>query len=301
MPLTAKDPAGTWIADFEKSDDPKFKGKSKEERKKMALGAYYGAVKESAEPHPLLEYTIEKTKRGVRVVHNGKVVHVTKSADNAQEWIARQAVNENQESSTKMTAEKIVLACMEKNFLSAEAAFKSIVAEKVTSFLQGHRAVVAQKMVTESESGVVVKVHKAYPGKIEAIHNDLKKYHSDNGADIHHETHGDYVHFNVANKPHNSADAVKKTLQSHSDHPAYAGVHESVQPVNESMRLLGTHKSDDGKHTAKVYKDTEWGEHRVRFFTDGKHHVDADYHTEDKADADDTAKAEIKRMAKGSK
>ena len=31
--------AGEWIADFIKSDNPKFAGKSKEERKKMALGA----------------------------------------------------------------------------------------------------------------------------------------------------------------------------------------------------------------------------------------------------------------------
>ena len=35
--------AGEWISDFIKSDNPKFAGKSKEERKKMALGAYYGA------------------------------------------------------------------------------------------------------------------------------------------------------------------------------------------------------------------------------------------------------------------
>ena len=35
--------AGEWISDFIKSDNPKFAGKSKEQRKKMALGAYYAA------------------------------------------------------------------------------------------------------------------------------------------------------------------------------------------------------------------------------------------------------------------
>jgi hypothetical protein len=40
--LKKSDPAGKWISDFVHSDDPKFKGKSKEERKRMALGAYYG-------------------------------------------------------------------------------------------------------------------------------------------------------------------------------------------------------------------------------------------------------------------
>lgn len=46
MPLTKDMPASTWIHDFVKSDNPKFRGKSKEERRKMALGAYYGAQKE---------------------------------------------------------------------------------------------------------------------------------------------------------------------------------------------------------------------------------------------------------------
>lgn len=33
--------AGDWISDFVNSDNPKFKGKSKEQRKQMALAAYY--------------------------------------------------------------------------------------------------------------------------------------------------------------------------------------------------------------------------------------------------------------------
>jgi hypothetical protein len=41
--------AGEWIHDFVHSDNPKFAGKSKAERKKMALGAYYGAQKEAYE------------------------------------------------------------------------------------------------------------------------------------------------------------------------------------------------------------------------------------------------------------
>ena len=41
-------PAGTWISDFVHSDDPKFAGKSKKERMKMALGAYYAAHPEQS-------------------------------------------------------------------------------------------------------------------------------------------------------------------------------------------------------------------------------------------------------------
>ena len=41
--LTAADPASKWISDFVHSDNPKFAEKSKEERIKQALGAYYAA------------------------------------------------------------------------------------------------------------------------------------------------------------------------------------------------------------------------------------------------------------------
>ena len=45
--LSASAPAKEWIDDFVKSDDPKFDGKSKDERIMMALGAYYAAKKEA--------------------------------------------------------------------------------------------------------------------------------------------------------------------------------------------------------------------------------------------------------------
>lgn len=41
--LKSSDPAGKWISDFVHSDNPKFAGKSKKERIRMALGASYAA------------------------------------------------------------------------------------------------------------------------------------------------------------------------------------------------------------------------------------------------------------------
>jgi hypothetical protein len=43
--LTVEDPIKKWIDDFVASDNPKFDGKSKNERVKMAIGAYYAATK----------------------------------------------------------------------------------------------------------------------------------------------------------------------------------------------------------------------------------------------------------------
>jgi hypothetical protein len=45
--LDPKADAGVWISDFMKSDAPQFAGKSEEERKKMALAAWYSARREA--------------------------------------------------------------------------------------------------------------------------------------------------------------------------------------------------------------------------------------------------------------
>lgn len=64
------------------------------------------------------------------------------------------------------------------------------------------------------------------------------------------------------------------------------------------LKLLATHNSECGKHQAKVYRDSEWGEHRVKFFINGKHHEPADYHTDDVHDAHGSARAELGRITK---
>ena len=43
MPLKVSDGIGAWIKDFQKSDAPQFKGKSKEERRDQAVAAYLSA------------------------------------------------------------------------------------------------------------------------------------------------------------------------------------------------------------------------------------------------------------------
>ena len=63
--ITKKTPAGEIIKDFQKSKNAKFKGKSKEERKRMALGAYYGM-------HP------EKKKKANEAKYQGREVPLGK-------------------------------------------------------------------------------------------------------------------------------------------------------------------------------------------------------------------------------
>ena len=51
-----------------------------------------------------------------------------------------------------------------------------------------------------------------------------------------------------------------------------------------------------GDKTAKVYRDSEWDEYRVRLYIHGELHAGADYHTGDKADAIATAAAMVEQQ-----
>jgi hypothetical protein len=56
------------------------------------------------------------------------------------------------------------------------------------------------------------------------------------------------------------------------------------------LRLVKAHSGPDG-HTAKVYKDQDWGEYRVKHYDEnGKYMPKLDYHTDDREEAHDQAK-----------
>lgn len=61
---------------------------------------------------------------------------------------------------------------------------------------------------------------------------------------------------------------------------------------SSSMRLVK--KEEQGNKSYKIYKDLEWGEFRVKFYENGKHLVDADYHTDDMQDAIGTAQRHLR-------
>lgn len=54
-----------------------------------------------------------------------------------------------------------------------------------------------------------------------------------------------------------------------------------------SLRLIEKHSNGLGDEV-KIYKDSDWGEFRVKHFENGKHQKDADYHTDDLEDAKST-------------
>jgi hypothetical protein len=64
-----------------------------------------------------------------------------------------------------------------------------------------------------------------------------------------------------------------------------------------ALRLLETlpHPQDPSR-AARVYRDAEWNEYRVKFYKEGKHTGESqDYHTDDLQDAKSTARTELLR------
>jgi hypothetical protein len=75
--------AGDYIKDFTQSDNPKFKGKSKAQRKKMALAAYYG--KQKNEELKGNQHKIDANKNGKVDAHDFKLLRAKKKVDEETE------------------------------------------------------------------------------------------------------------------------------------------------------------------------------------------------------------------------
>lgn len=56
-----------------------------------------------------------------------------------------------------------------------------------------------------------------------------------------------------------------------------------------ALRLIKTYNNPVTLEMAKLYKDIEWQEYIVKFFINGIHQVNADYHDSDKTSSIDTA------------
>lgn len=64
-----------------------------------------------------------------------------------------------------------------------------------------------------------------------------------------------------------------------------------------ALRRIETISNTKAGREARVYRDAEWQEFRVKFFQDGTHQVNADYHTDDKGDAQHTARSWVWHQA----
>ena len=85
--------AAAYIKDFVDSKDPRFDGKTKKERMKQALAAYYAAKNESVETEDFdaidEAYGNKRDHRPIHIVVDGRYIATTTWAKNAKEAVAR--------------------------------------------------------------------------------------------------------------------------------------------------------------------------------------------------------------------
>ena len=91
----------------------------------------------------------------------------------------------------------------------------------------------------------------------------------------------------LAYSPNDTRMARATGLKKGGDAKARGG---STYGDSTPLRLVKAHSGPDG-HTAKVYKDQDWGEYRVKHYDEnGKYMPKLDYHTDDREEANDQAK-----------
>lgn len=73
---------------------------------------------------------------------------------------------------------------------------------------------------------------------------------------------------------------------------------EEVEQLAEGERLISKHVSANGKHHARVVYNHDLGEFKAKVYPNGKHHEPADYFTDNKEDAQGTAKAMLAHAEK---
>jgi len=142
-------------------------------------------------------------------------------------------------------------------------------------------------------------------GKSNTKTGEVKKA---NGGGYKHGGHASKKHYATGGNVNDMGKAVK--MPRRIAHPPVANTMQSgtyakggkvEHEEKPRLRLLKTLEGPKG-HKAKVYKDMDWQEHRVKFYSpEGKHYTEADYHTDDKEDAHDTAHHQLHRYKMGGK
>lgn len=74
----------------------------------------------------------------------------------------------------------------------------------------------------------------------------------------------------------------------------------STYGTSTPLRLKKTVTGSNPAKSAKIYKDPDWDEYRVKHYQDGQHLSKADYHTDDMDDAHDTATNFVNKNRGGS-
>lgn len=93
MPLKVSDGIGAWVKDFQKSDAPQFKGKSKEERRDQAVAAYLSAKRGDQKEGYMPNYADKMKKKMMTPSDKSKLLKIRQMLDKEKKPVKKEAMS----------------------------------------------------------------------------------------------------------------------------------------------------------------------------------------------------------------
>ena len=184
----------------------------------------------------LLEYTIEKTKHGVRVMHNGKEVHKAKDTARAQQWL-EDIVKEGVMGMPLKGHAYHAKSDEELRYIQQDA-------HQAADAMRDHNPTAEAKYLDQLNDAATILHYRSEGGKQQG------KKMTENFMDA--TLAQNFIGAEIAFKQI-MAEKAGQFMEQRKQEIAQTLAQEST--VNESLRLLATHKSDDfGKRPAPAQK-----------------------------------------------
>lgn len=186
-----------------------------------------------------------------------------------------------------MTTRDIIDYAANDNAVEFRKEMYAAIHDKVSAHIENRKQELAQGLVTQSEAV------EHPPIAVRSLYTQTYAKHGGTAKESNAASEKAYA---AVEKKHGKSMSDK--LKAY--HASNRNMDEEVEELDEEagqFRLVSKHGA--GKHTAKVYKDREWGEYRVRHYKDGAHMgEDSDSHHDDLKDAQGSAEHAVKHMDK---
>jgi hypothetical protein len=196
-----------------------------------------------------------------------------------------------------MSTRDIIDYAVSDNAVEFRNAMYAAIHDRVTAAIESKKQEIAQNLVTQSES--VEALDELSKKTLGSYTRKASSDRADN-AWVSGRSHTDSPEDKRERKDATRKEVLRQTGIGKAVHRLSKEEVELQTEESGQFRLVSKH--GEGKHTAKVYKDREWGEYRVRHYRDGKHiGEDSDSHHDDLKDAQGSAEANIEFMDKNHK
>ena len=254
--LTAADPASKWIHDFVHSDNPKFAGKSKEERIQQALGAYYASKRHAGG----MAEEVEQVEEGL-----GDIIK------NAKGGIKKAQVNWQSTHRATYGADPTKTSMA----ISAIARLAGINAGKARglgSLLAGKQVTKQQKQAAANRVGKLA-INKMRKEDVEQVEEGTFKYHVDKAIAAHERGDDKKKEYHLDNaKTARYAMPTKDYAKNKDLLDKYKSMSEEVEQTDEAIRvtMYGKELPPKSKRKAAGGKPTKSDELRNAFATAAK-------------------------------